>query len=191
LHDFVEAVDSAGAPWKDGNRILSDTGHALEFVGLAARFLLVLDRQPEKTPAQEDLLARCREELPAIFCQNFASGFNPEVGGICKAFDLVGRRPINTDMPWWSLPESLRAAAELLVLCPAAPQRDALLDAAARCTNGFFGRFVNPRVHNMAYQTVDAAGRPVDVIPATPDLDPGYHTGLSIIDYLDCLDRTH
>ena len=37
----------------------------------------------------------------------------------------------------------------------------------------------------MAVQTVDEEGRPVDVIPATPDADPGYHTGLSIIDFLE------
>ena len=41
----------------------------------------------------------------------------------------------------------------------------------------------------MAYQTIDRTGKPVDVIPATPDADPGYHTGLSLIDMLDCLRR--
>ena len=48
---------------------------------------------------------------------------------------------------------------------------------------------MNRKAHLMAYQTVDANGQPADVIPATPDADPGYHTGLSIIDYLACLDR--
>ena len=36
----------------------------------------------------------------------------------------------------------------------------------------------------MAYQTRNASGEPTDVIPATPDADPGYHTGLAIIDFL-------
>ena len=39
----------------------------------------------------------------------------------------------------------------------------------------------------MAYQTVALDGNPVDIIPATPDADPGYHTGLSLIDMLDCV----
>jgi hypothetical protein len=34
----------------------------------------------------------------------------------------------------------------------------------------------------MAYQTRNAKGKVVKVIPATPDADPGYHTGLSLID---------
>jgi len=54
----------------------------------------------------------------------------------------------------------------------------------ADCSNAFLGRYVNPAVHLMAYQTRNARGEPIDVIPATPDADPGYHTGLAIIDFL-------
>ena len=41
----------------------------------------------------------------------------------------------------------------------------------------------------MAYQTIDQAGAPVDIIPGMPEADPGYHTGLSIIDFLDLMDE--
>ena len=41
----------------------------------------------------------------------------------------------------------------------------------------------------MAYQTRDALGKVIKVIPATPDADPGYHTGLSIIDFITILKR--
>jgi hypothetical protein len=37
----------------------------------------------------------------------------------------------------------------------------------------------------MAYQTRNRDGQPVDVIPATADADPGYHTGLSLLDAID------
>ena len=39
----------------------------------------------------------------------------------------------------------------------------------------------------MAIQTRNADGEPVAVIPATSDADPGYHTGLSILDCLEVL----
>ena len=32
----------------------------------------------------------------------------------------------------------------------------------------------------IAYQTMTRDG-PIDFVPATPDLDPGYHTGLSLL----------
>ncbi|MDD3805951.1 MAG: hypothetical protein PHD91_02545 [bacterium] len=43
----------------------------------------------------------------------------------------------------------------------------------------------------MAYQTRDAQGRVVDIASATPDADPCYHTGLSIIDFLRLIDEIH
>ena len=41
----------------------------------------------------------------------------------------------------------------------------------------------------MAYQTRAADGNPVDAIPATSDADPGYHTGLSLIDVISISDQ--
>ena len=127
--------------------------------------------------------------MPKVFMRNFRNGFSPEVGGICKSFDLVSRKPINDEMPWWNLPETMRAAAELMVLYPNCDGRDDIIEALVACSNGFMRSFVNPDVHLMAYQTVDRTGKPVDVIPASPDAGPGYHTGLSLIDMLDCLRR--
>ena len=183
-YDFVEAIDAAGRPWRQNGAILCDPGHALELIGLAAKFLLVLQDKPLRTASQDALLARCRETFPRTMLHVFRSAFNRQVGGICKSFDLVARKPLNSDMPWWNLPETMRAAAELLVLGPDDPDRFEILQVAADCSNAFVRNFVNRNCHLMAYQTVDAQGRPVDVIPATPDADPGYHTGLSIIDFM-------
>lgn len=185
-YDFVEAVDAQGNPWEDERGILCDPGHSLEFVGLAAKFLLVLKAKPNKTPEQEALLRECAALFPKVLAKNFENGLNRRVGGLCKAFDLRARRPINSDMPWWNLPETLRAAAELLHLSP--PETHAAcLSVLQQASNAFVTHFVNRDVHLMAYQTVDEHGTPVEVIPATPDADPGYHTGLSLIDFLVCL----
>ena len=51
----------------------------------------------------------------------------------------------------------------------------------------FLEKFVNPAAHSMSCQTRGADGRPVDVIPATPDAEPGYHAGLSIIAFLNII----
>ncbi|HYF48744.1 MAG TPA: AGE family epimerase/isomerase [Planctomycetota bacterium] len=181
-YDMFEFTDAEGKPWIEHNRLHSDPGHATEFCGLAAKFLLTLP--PEYS--QHPVVTKAREVLPRVLEQNFRNGFNANVGGICKAFDLISRAPINSDMPWWSLPETIRAATLLMALCPNA-DCVSLLRIFKESSNGFFRSFVNPHVHLMAYQTVDATGKPADVIPATPDADPGYHTGLSIIDALDHL----
>jgi hypothetical protein len=41
----------------------------------------------------------------------------------------------------------------------------------------------------MAYQTRDECGLPVAAIPATADADPGYHTGLSLLDAIDVIEK--
>ncbi|HTL53001.1 MAG TPA: hypothetical protein VL860_10530, partial [Planctomycetota bacterium] len=191
-YDMFEGADAAARPWHEPDgAVLSDPGHSTEFVGLATKFLFELEKRPNKSPAQVELLAKARAELPGILLQNFRNGFNPQVGGICKLYDLVTRRPTNPDMPWWNLPETLRAAAGVLRFCPSLPpaSREQVFSVIQNSSNGFFRSFVNEKVHLMAYQTVNAQGQPVDIIPATADADPGYHTGLSIIDYLRWLGR--
>ena len=90
---------------------------------------------------------------------------------------------MNSDMPWWSLPETMRAA---IAAYHAAPNdRPTFGRIAAQCSNAFVHNYVKPDLNLMASQTINEAGHVVDVIPATPDADPGYHTGLSIIDFLE------
>ncbi|HUU42581.1 MAG TPA: AGE family epimerase/isomerase [Planctomycetota bacterium] len=185
--DYFEVRDARGRPWKENGRIRSDPGHSLEFVGLSAKFLLDLRSRTSKTASQQHLLEECATVFPEVFLRNFANGYHPKVGGIIKNFDLVSRTPISWEMPWWCLPETMRAAALVLKLAPGCRETDAIVNALVDCSNGFMTCFVNPDVHLLAYQTVGPDGKPVDAIPATPDADPGYHTGLSLIDMLDVL----
>ena len=182
-YDFWEAVDSSGNPWDENNMSLCDPGHALEFAGLSLKCLLQMRTLPEFAGFVE----KCRSFYPELIGHCFRQGFNAQAGGICKSYDLKTHCPVNTDMPWWSLPETIRTAAEMLEFAP--ESTPAMLKIIEQCSAAFLGKFVNPAVHSMAYQTRSADGNPVDVIPATPDADPGYHTGLSIIAFLNIVSR--
>ena len=83
-------------------------------------------------------------------------------------------------MPWWSLPETVRAAALAIKFTG----DTSLVEIIKDCSEAFFNGYVREDRHSMAVQTRNAAGEVVPVIPATPDVDPGYHTNLSIIDAL-------
>ena len=187
LFDFVESIDPEGNPWEQEGHVLSDPGHSLELIGIATKFLLVLRDRKEKTASQEKLLEQCVELFPKVLIKNFRNGFNRNTGGLCKVYDLISRKPLNSDMPWWNLPETMRAAAELLLLNPDDEYTEEMLQILMHCSNAFIKNYVNRDVYLMAYQTIDKNGQPVDTIPATADADPGYHTGLSVIDFLDCL----
>ncbi len=166
---FMEAITADGKPYVANGRILGDPGHAGEFVGLAGKCLRAKgfsERFPE-------LAARMAAELPQILEANFKLGFSPSAHGICKSVDLLTGQPFNSDMPWWNLPETMRAATFF--------NRPGIF---GKCDDAFRNHFVNPRAHMMAYQNRNAKGEVIATVPATPDADPGYHTNLSIIDVL-------
>lgn len=136
-------------------------------------------------PSQMRILDQHLAAMPALLKQNFANGFLPGPEGICKAFDLVTRRHLNTDMPWWNLPETIRAAA----LCWRDSNDGECLRIWAACHNAFIGHFVQPEVHLMSIQTRAEDGSISDAIPATADADPGYHTGLSLLDVIEVVNE--
>ena len=183
LFDFIEAVDADGNPWLDADGILCDPGHALEFIGLATKCLLLM----RKYSKYRALTMECQALFPNVLSHIFALGFNEETGGICKAYDLKKRKVLNSDMPWWSLPETMRATVELSEFIPKDSDTDKPIIIAAKCSNVFVTNYINYDVHMMAYQTRDAVGQVIETIPAIPDADPGYHTGLSIIDCITIL----
>src|SRR5690606_23429239 len=185
-HDIWEFVDDGGRPYRAGAAVPSDSGHALEFVGFAMRFLDSAKRKVENAAAV--VPPGLVENLPRVMERNFANGFNAEAGGIVKSFDLVARRPLNSDMPWWNLPETMRAAAFCWRSSRDPEVQDASLRILAACHNAFTERFVRREIGLSAVQTRSASGEDVDVIPATSDADPGYHTGISMIDTLRVFD---
>ncbi|MBQ8755190.1 MAG: AGE family epimerase/isomerase [Lentisphaeria bacterium] len=176
-YDFVEAVDEDGQPWreKDG-AILCDPGHALEFVGLACKNLLQTDDFP-----QEYL-----QQLFRLFKKMFDLGFQ-ENSGIMKGYDLCRRRALDTNSPWWSLPEAIRAGVLLMKLYPAGGEE--LSIRVDLMLKNFFTVFTAQGTYGFAVQTCDKNGKVIRVIPAVPDADPLYHTNLSLIDVIQNLQK--
>ncbi len=175
--DFVESLDARRQYWRDGDMIFSDPGHALEFAGLAGKCLLTLREQGQCARLIED----AGKTLPELFLHVFDYGFQPRAGGICKGYDLTGRRVLNSDMPWWNLPETVRAGAELLRLYPGRFS-DSIALRTGEAMQAFLQGFLQP--NGFGCQTRSADGKIIRVIPAVSDADPGYHTNLSLMDVL-------
>lgn len=174
LHDFVETIDDSKKPRPDGEWLLCDPGHALEFVGLAGKCLLTMKQQN----SHGALLEQSSKILPELFRHVFDYGFQPGPGGIVKTYDLLTRRATNTDMPWWNLPETIRAGVEMQKLFP--ENAAGIEDRVQAAWDAFSVKFLQK--NGFACQTRDSSGNIVNVIPALPDADPGYHTNLSLID---------
>lgn len=183
--DMWEFTNAAGEPFLEADGVLlNDPGHATECVGLALEFLRCCEETGQISQIPTASLDRYHRSFPEVLVRNFQNGISDQGFGIVKGVDLVSRKKIISDIPWWPLPETIRAVLEVCRMIPK-DQRPQFAGIGAACSNAFVQYFVRPEVHLMAYQTIDETGKAVDVIPASPDADPGYHTNLSIIDALE------
>lgn len=176
--DFVESLDNQQNIWIDGDMVFSDPGHALEFVGLAGKCLLAM----RKNEIKQSLISDLSQILPDLFCHVFDYGFNSAAGGICKGYDLNRRKAVNSDMPWWNLPETVRAGAQLTALYPDHELAGAIRERTQQAFDAFCDNFLME--NGFGCQTRSGEGKIINVIPAVSDADPGYHTNLSLIDVL-------
>ena len=138
-----------------------NVGHGIEFVGFALDHI-----GPDGDPETVRMLER-------VLVSSFDRGL---VGpGIRLLVSAASGRPLSPFCPWWPLPETIRSAALAHLATGSADTLRIWKAADERFLEGYWRG--DPPI---AYQCLTPDG-PVDYVPATPDLDPGYHTGLSLL----------
>jgi len=159
-----------------GRNLLSDEvggdftnpGHAIEFAGFALPYCQATGFETP-VPALLDLVEGCA-----------AQGFSGP--GFTIGASIATGRIESLTYPWWTLPETIRASAYAYAI--SGEQR--FLDIWREAHDRFFANYW--RGHPpYSIQNRDING-PVDVTPATPDLDPLYHTGLSLLGAIEAMD---
>lgn len=146
-----------------------NVGHGIEFVGFVLDYL-----DDDDDPALV-------EKLERILVSSFDKGF---IGpGIVLTVSAATGEPQSPYCPWWSLPETIRAAALVHSRTSSAES----LRVWRKGHAAFFEHYWRG-TPPIAYQTMTKDG-PADFVPATPDLDPGYHTGLSLLSAIHAADK--
>ncbi|MDO5605376.1 MAG: hypothetical protein Q4G25_09485 [Paracoccus sp. (in: a-proteobacteria)] len=140
-----------------------NAGHGIEFVGFAFDHI-----GADGDPA-------LKERLAAVLIRLFDHAFR--MPGIPLAVSAASGELLAPWFPWWPLPETIRAAA--LARASGAPQVADLKRIQTLADTAFFSHYWRGPM-GFAYQGRTQDG-PADYVPATPDLDPGYHTGLSLL----------
>ncbi len=192
-NDYIEYIKTNGELWVSEGCVLSDPGHALEFVGLTSRFLSTAFSLKNLENKTKQVLSEISSHLFPIFQRNFTNGFNRKAEGITKLIDLISRQAVNKLMPWWSLPETMRAALGCYEIVQREEERKFCLEAYSLCHNSLMHNYIQTESSGLfSVQNRDEDGKVIDSISAVPDADPGYHTGIALIDCLDMIERiTH
>lgn len=146
-----------------------NVGHGIEFVGFALDYL------------GADIAPELLKVLQTILTASFDLGFQGP--GVRLVVSASSRQPVSPYCPWWALPETIRSAA----LCYEQNRSADTLHVWKKAHEAFFESYWLPEA-SIAYQCRTEDG-PIDYVPATPDLDPGYHTGLSLLAAIEMVDR--
>ena len=177
---LVEALDGQGKPLVEDGRVRTNPGHAIEFVGLSLQlFRRALRPLPE---------SRTLELLRRIAWRCAAVGRAPH-GGIYRSIDAEDGSPIDSACPWWSSFEAARTFAELYLAAGDDAQRLRCAQVAASFIATIEKAYIGHSRLGIPVQTISAEGTVLPAIPATPDLDSGYHNGIPLIDVLEVIDE--
>ena len=168
-----------------------DPGHANEFVGLGLAAVEAMRTHPDAAGSGKSwLIERACRELPRLLIVSTQRGFNPKYPGLFKAVDTATGGVIIDDMPWWNLPETMRAAVRAYEVTSDGPARQQCLRIFRDCHNAYFSQYPNRANMLFPYQTISGTtGQVVDRVPAVPEGDPLYHANLSFLDMLEVAQR--
>lgn len=177
--------NSRGEPWlsdlpvqklgldrdKDSLPPRVNPGHIIEFVGLALQFqrITVGVAGHRLHPLHE--LAHSAWKFGRAACGGIVRGMDGETGAF-----------LDPNCPWWSSFEAVRTFTELYLGAENADERRLCvgrIEASLACIEEVY---LAPSTTGIPVQTVSPEGRVVHFIPATPDIDPGYHTGIPLMD---------
>jgi mannose/cellobiose epimerase-like protein (N-acyl-D-glucosamine 2-epimerase family) len=142
------------------------------------------------TDQRRSLIETACREMPRLLIQSCRFGWNSTHGGLHKAVDTQSGKVLNGDMPWWNLPETMRAAVRAYEVAGETKTRDRCLEILRDCHNAYFEKYLNRDNMLFPVQTISGAtGKVVDKVPAVPEGDPLYHTNLALLEMLDVLAR--
>ena len=182
---IVDALDAGGAPLREKGRLTVNPGHAIEFVGLALQFMrhaaaMGFDLAGGAQGMAADL-AGMKASLEAVALGCDRAGRAPH-GGIVRSIDAETLEVLSGVCPWWSSFEAARTFGELYAIAGDDAAGASRLAGAGSYLSCIRSVYLAPSSLGIPVQTVSLEGAVVPIIPATPDIDAGYHTGIPLLD---------
>jgi hypothetical protein len=189
---MIDAFDGDGLPIRERGHLTTNPGHTIEFVGLALQFFRHAaggtgrgGAGARMTRLQEEWGATI-EMLCSIAIRYNEMGRAPH-GGIVRSVDALTGEILNGNCPWWSSFEAARTFAELYMVTEDEGKKRYCIDQIKSYLGCIERVYRKPSAIGVPVQTVSFSGEVVPIIPATPDIDAGYHTGMPLLDVYEII----
>lgn len=166
-------------------------GHVSEVVGFALQAIEAVEHHVVEIPVHVKKEFNFAKSLfPKLFKKVFGLGYNIKYGGMFQAVDGITGQVINTQMPWWNLPETFRAAMRMYFVLNDKNEKEQMLKIALQVSSDYFTNYLNPRLMFFPFRTRDGSnGMVVDIMPVVPEADPLYHTNLAFLDIKELMQK--
>lgn len=168
-----------------------DPGHSTEFVGFSFSAIRVMAlNEADGCGNKAEFFRSAKKVLPHILKSAMGLGFQEATQGMVKAVNNQTGEILDSEMPWWNLPETMRAALFAALNADSSElERDCLV-IFAQCHNAYFRCYLNRSNMLFPYQTrCGKTGRVLDSAPAIPEGDPLYHSNLCFLEILELLEE--
>ncbi len=173
---ILDYIDLDNKPIYNDTQLINNPGHCIEIIGLALQFIRL-----NKGVLVDNFVnfQSCVDPLIYIGLSHFSIGKNLN-NTINLKVNLIDNNVINNNCPWWSSFETLRMFSEIYYLNND-PKILEKVEAQLSCINEIYLKNLETFI---PIQNVDSNGKIIDKIPATPDIDMGYHTSIPSFDFL-------
>ncbi len=181
----LDFVNEDGSPYLENGVLQNNPGHALEIVGMALEFLRGLP-QDLCTSEELNLCKTWKKELKNIGRVHLHLG-RSKIGTIISKVQVKNGKPVKSFSPWWSSFEAVRTCSEMLLVSDSIEEKKLFQTYILGFMKCIDDVYIKPSKSGIPIQNVDLDGNIISIIPATPDIDPGYHTGIPLFDAYEIL----
>ncbi|MGD1817784.1 MAG: hypothetical protein ACPKNR_12185 [Pleomorphochaeta sp.] len=177
---IIDYIDLYNKPIANDTQLINNPGHCIEIIGLALQFIRI---NKEILVNNSINIDSCIDTLIKMGLSHFSVGRNLN-NTINLKVNLIDNTIVNNCCPWWSSFEALRMFSEIYYLNKDIKILEKI-EAQLACINEIYLKDLDTFV---PIQNVDSTGQIIDKIPATPDIDMGYHTSIPSFDFLKIFD---
>lgn len=179
-------IDEDDKPLIKDGKLAFSPGDNMQFAGLTSQFILRAKELSFITEEDKMWMDNVADKLTHLIDTCYELSFVEKYGFHMWTDGLTGN-PIDSRMGWWEVAEAMRG--DILTSSITKRNSDVLFEKGLELMDIFQKQYVSKSPIGIAVQQLEPDGSAVKTVPNNPDIDAGYHTGLTHIAVFNLLSK--